>query len=235
MQFLPTPAGTYRLQRIQKSPDGELLDASGRALRLSALTRGKITLLTFFYSGCDDALGCPFARGLMSALRERILSDAELRSEVRFVSISFDPSQDTPDRLRHYAGSLSDDPRFEWRFLTASSAARLQPVLDGFGQDLRVRLDDRGRAVRTFNHMLKLFLIDAGGTVREIYALDFLHLEVMVNDMRTLRREAAPGAPPSRGAPQPVSRASQPRSSSGAPITWSAPQLARSVAPPRYP
>jgi protein SCO1/2 len=192
MQFTPPAAGTYSLQRIQRAADGVLLDASSHPHRLSALTRGRITLLTFFYTQCDDPLGCPFALGLMSTLRTRILADAELRGAVRFVSISFDPAQDAPAQLRRYGASLIDDPRFEWRFLTARSRSELQPLLRGYGQDVRLTVDRQGRPQRAINHLLKLFLIDAAGTVREIYTLDYLQAEEMLNDMRTLRREAVP-------------------------------------------
>ena len=37
--------------------------------------------------------------------------------------------------------------------------------------------------------MLKLFLIDRDGLVREIYALDYLHAAMMVNDIETLLME----------------------------------------------
>jgi protein SCO1 len=194
MRFTPTPAGTYALQRIRKGVDAGLLDVSARPVRLSTFERDKITLLTFFYTACDVPLGCPFAHGMMSALREKILHDAELRSHVRFVSISFDAGKDEPAQLRRYVGSLATDPDFEWRFLAAESAAELQPLLEGFGQDLRVRVDSQGRPQRGFDHTLKLFLIDASGIVREIYALDFLHPDVILNDMRTLRREAQRGS-----------------------------------------
>jgi protein SCO1 len=190
MQFVPPPAGTYSLQRIQPCPEAELLDSSAHPRRLSALTRDRITLLTFFYTHCNDPLGCPYAFGLMGGLRDRIVADPDLRPNVRFVSISFDPGHDSPEQLRRYAGGLSAGGRFEWDFLTARSMAMLQPLLDDLGQDVRIERDRDGRPARAINHMLKLFLIDAGGTVREIYALDYLQPEVMLNDIRTLRMEA---------------------------------------------
>jgi len=64
--------------------------------------------------------------------------------------------------------------------------SELVPLLDDFGQDVRVENDGRGRPMRTINHMLKLFLIDRHGIVREIYALDYLHPAMMVNDIETL-------------------------------------------------
>src|SRR6187402_307488 len=75
MDFVPTSAGTYQLQRIQQCPDAVLLNASGGVRRLSAYTRGKVTLLTFFYTYCTDPWGCPFAHQTMTTLRDRIASD----------------------------------------------------------------------------------------------------------------------------------------------------------------
>ena len=189
MDFVPTRAGTYELQRIQQSPDAVLLNASAGARRLSAYTRGKVTLLTFFYTYCTDPWGCPFAYQTMKGLRDRIAADAAQRSRVRFVNISFDPTHDTPYALRGYAKGLAGATGFEWQFFTARSMAELTPLLDGFGQDVRVETDAAGRPTRAINHMLKLFLIDSSGVVREIYSLAFLHPEVMLNDIQTLLME----------------------------------------------
>ena len=79
--------------------------------------------------------------------------------------------------------------RFEWRFLTARSVSALLPVLDDFGQDVSVEVDGSGRATRALHHMLKVFLIDHRGRVREIYSLAYLQPEVMLNDIRTLYLE----------------------------------------------
>ena len=189
MEFVPTPAGTYQLQRIQPATDAVLMNAAGSLRRLSAYTRGKVTLLTFFYTYCSDPWGCPFAYQTMKNLRDRVAADSSSRSRVRFVSISFDPTHDTPQALRNYAHGLSGENGFEWQFLTARSMRELTPLLDGFGQDVRVDTDANGHPVRAINHMLKLFLIDSAGVVREIYALDFVHTEVMLSDIRTLLME----------------------------------------------
>jgi protein SCO1 len=190
MDFVPNSAGTYQLQHIQQCPDAVLLNASGSTRRLSAYTRGKVTLLTFFYTYCTDPWGCPFAYQTMKTLRDRIAADTAARSRVRFVSISFDPSHDTPDALRSYAQSVGAASGFEWQFFTARTMGELSSLLDGFGQDVRVETDARGRPTRAINHMLKLFLIDNVGVVREIYSLAFVHPEVMLNDIRTLLMES---------------------------------------------
>ncbi|GAC1452177.1 MAG: hypothetical protein PVSMB6_03470 [Steroidobacteraceae bacterium] len=190
LEFTPLAPGTYRLQAIQPVADASLLDDHGARTALRTVTRGKITLLTFFYSYCVDPLGCPFARDTMRQLRDRIQRDRALADEVRFVGISCDPSTDTPAVLRGYAAQFATRRRFEWRFLTAGSVGELLPVLDDFGQDVSVELDARGRPTRALHHMLKVFLVDRRGTVREIYSLAYLQPQVMLNDIRTLELEA---------------------------------------------
>jgi cytochrome oxidase Cu insertion factor (SCO1/SenC/PrrC family) len=190
--FVPPAPGSYELQRIQLCPDGVLLDSEARTSPLSAYTTGKITLLTFFYTYCHDPWGCPFAYQTLTGLRGKLLAEPELARRVRFVSVSFDPTHDTPAALARYGQHLRDD-RFEWRFLTARSVAELMPVLDGFGQDVSVVTDERGQPTRTVDHMLKLFLIDRHGIVREIYSLAYLQPQVMLNDIKTLALDESAG------------------------------------------
>jgi protein SCO1 len=189
MEFVPPPAGSYKLQKIQRVADALLLDSSGHAVKLSALTQSKITLLTFFYTYCVDPLGCPFAHTTLAALRDRVRGDRGLANRVRFVSVSLDPTHDTPEAIATYGKDFTVDPQFDWRFLTARRVPDLLPILDDFGQDVSVDVDANGHATRTLHHMLKMFLIDAGGEVREIYTLSFLQPQVMFNDIKTLALE----------------------------------------------
>jgi cytochrome oxidase Cu insertion factor (SCO1/SenC/PrrC family) len=189
MEFVAPAAGTYQLERIQPTADAVLLDGSGRSQHLARFTHGKITLLTFFYTYCVDPLGCPFAYATLSHLRTRVLAEPQLAAAVRFVSVSLDPSTDTPEAIARYGGTLTGDTRFEWCFLTAHSVPELLPVLEDFGQDVSIETDEHGRPTRTLHHMLKMFLIDRHGLVREIYALAYLQPDVMFNDIRTLVME----------------------------------------------
>jgi len=192
MEFVPPAPGTYQLQRIQRVPDALLRDGRDRQRRLGTLTRGKVTLLTFFYTYCVDEWGCPFAYRTMVGLRDELTRRGHAGG-VRFVSISFDPTHDTPEALRRHGGGLKADTGLNWEFLTARNMAELVPLLEDFGQDVRVEKDASGRPTRTINHMLKLFLIDRDGVVREIYALDYLHPAMMLNDIETLLMEERAG------------------------------------------
>jgi protein SCO1/2 len=195
MEFTPPRPGTYTLQKIQPIIDATLLEPSGRAAQLSKLTTGKITLLTFFYTYCIDPLGCPFAYQTLMDIRGRVLQDAGLAQRVRFVSISLDPTNDTPAAIRGYRDMVSREGAMEWDVLTARSVRDLLPVLDDFGQDVSIEQASDGTLRRAVHHMLKMFLIDRTGIVREIYSLSFLQPAVMLNDIQTLYLEERASVP----------------------------------------
>jgi len=56
-------------------------------------------------------------------------------------------------------------------------------------------VDASGRATRTLNHMLKLFLIEGRMQVREIYSVATLDAQVLLNDLRTLQLEQRTSRP----------------------------------------
>jgi protein SCO1 len=189
-QFVAPAPGSYRLESIQATPDGEVLDSDGTAAPLRRYTTGKVTLLSFIYTYCVDPVGCPLAFQTFSDLRTRLLAKPALARRVRFVSMSFDPTNDTPAALRLYAGPLASSASpLRWHFLTTRDVATLRPIIDSFGQDVTVNLDGQGRPTRLYNHLLKVFLIDARGRVREIYTTAYLMPEVILADIQTLLME----------------------------------------------
>jgi cytochrome oxidase Cu insertion factor (SCO1/SenC/PrrC family) len=190
LEFVPPEAGTYRLERIMRVPEGTVLGVDDRPAPLAAFTTGRITLLSFIYTHCSDVWGCPLAYEVMDALKAEIDREAALRDNVRFVSLSFDPERDTPEVMQLYGGSrLVERDGLPWYFLTTPSPRELKPLLDGFDQDLSLVLDENGKPVGLLSHLLKVFLIDRGGEVREIYSTAWLQPEVVLNDIRTLLLE----------------------------------------------
>jgi cytochrome oxidase Cu insertion factor (SCO1/SenC/PrrC family) len=188
MDFVPPAAGSYTLHAIMRAPNGPVLDTEGRRLPLSRFTAGKITLLSFIYTSCADARGCPLASQILHTVRHRVSEDADLRDHVRLVSLSFDPARDTPAVMRHYAAAAPPNG-VEWAFLTTERPRALVPLLDGFGQDVRIEVDAHGRPAGPLAHVLKVFLLDEQAVVREIYTTAYLYPEVIMNDIKTLRLE----------------------------------------------
>lgn len=205
--FVPPAPGTYTLHPIMRAPRGTVVDLEGHSRPLTELTTGKITLLTFVYTRCADAWGCPLAYRVFDAVGDAVERSPTLRSRVRLVTLSFDPGHDTPTVMRQYAGEQASRG-VEWHFLTTRSPHALAPLLEGFGQDVRVVAGERPDEPDPLSHVLKVFLIDPRGVVREIYSTAYLYPEVVIADIETLRLEGVSrdAAPASRAAGARISR-----------------------------
>lgn len=190
MDYVPPPAGSYTLNAIQPAPDGLVVAADGRFRSLAEYTRGRVTLLSLIYTYCTEPTGCALAYETEVELKSRIVADRKLHGRVRFVSLSFDPVNDDYRSMQAYGGrhARADGP-LPWFFLATRNVKELKPILDGFDQEIEVERDSLGRPTRTISHMLKLFLIDRDGMVREIYSTAFLLPEAMLNDIKTLVME----------------------------------------------
>jgi protein SCO1 len=191
MDFVLPEPGTYELHRIMRAPDGPVLTVDGRLEKLSRFTSGRITLLGFIYTSCTDPQGCPLAYRVFDRLKDEIRATPALKDEVQLVSLSFDPARDSPSVMKRYAGSqLEGEGGLRWFFLTTPSARELMPLVEGFGQDVQYSVDrSTGRPVRQLSHVLKVFLIDRSGYVREIYTSTFLHSRAIIGDIKTLLME----------------------------------------------
>ena len=169
------------------APDGEVLGFDGRPQRLARFTRERITLLGFIYTTCVDPDGCPHAYRVFETVQRTVAQRPALSARVRLVTLSFDPARDSPATMRRYAGSRVREGEVPWLFLTTRSARELMPLVEGFGQDVRYTVDRSGGAPRReLAHVLKVFLVDRAGFVREIYTSTFLHPQTVLNDIETL-------------------------------------------------
>jgi cytochrome oxidase Cu insertion factor (SCO1/SenC/PrrC family) len=184
----PTP-GSYALPIIKPAADGALLESDGKPLRLRELTRGGITVMSFIYTRCAAAKACPYATGVLLQLHRLSGEDATLAREMRLVSMSFDPANDTPERMAAYSHIASERPTAAaWHFVTTRSQAELQPILGAYGQAVDKKKNPRDPA-GPLNHTLRVFLIDRNGNVRNIYSSGTLDVRLVLADVRTLLLE----------------------------------------------
>ncbi|HMB61334.1 MAG TPA: SCO family protein, partial [Xanthomonadales bacterium] len=97
LEFEPPSPGSYRLPPMGLAGDGQVLDTQGNALSLHSLMGDKVVVMSFIYSSCSDANGCPLATHVLEKLQNQLLQDPSAGAGVRFISLSFDPVQDTPE------------------------------------------------------------------------------------------------------------------------------------------
>jgi cytochrome oxidase Cu insertion factor (SCO1/SenC/PrrC family) len=145
--------------------------------------------MSFIYTRCAAAKACPYATGVLMQIHRESAEDAALANELRLVSMSFDPDNDTPERMAGYSRFAAERPTAApWHFVTARSQTELQPVLEAYDQAVDKKqnaLDPTG----PLNHTLRVFLIDRAGNIRNIYSSGTLDPRLVLADIRTLMME----------------------------------------------
>ncbi len=119
----PVPAG--RAKPGDLVPDFSLTAEDGSQVRLSDY-RGRLVAINFIYTRCPLPEVCPRLSAVFASLQRRFRDSIPAR--LALLSITLDPSHDTPPVLAAYARSVRADPA-GWRFLTGDVA----PVARTYG------------------------------------------------------------------------------------------------------
>ena len=142
-------------------PNFALLNQSNRMIHIDQF-RGKLLLATFVYTRCTVADYCPRMSRNFAAIDEALSKEPKLYARTHLVSISFDPTYDTPQVLRSYGGSYTG--RFtkenfaHWDF-AAPSKEELPSIAQFFG--VGITPGDAG----SLYHSLSTALIDEKGRI----------------------------------------------------------------------
>jgi protein SCO1/2 len=109
--------GTRRSVLHYQVPDVELVRDDGRHVSLPAeMNDGRPVVLAFIYTSCTTV--CPLTSQTLSLVQQKL---GDVRDRVHIMSISIDPEQDTPARLREYAKTFHAGA--QWQHYTGTLAA----------------------------------------------------------------------------------------------------------------
>ena len=98
-------------------PDVQLVRQDGKAVSLAEeMNDGRPVVLNFIFTSCEAI--CPMMTQTFAVFQRKLGAES---AQVHLMSISIDPEQDTPPRLRDYAGRFRSGPG--WNFYTGTTAA----------------------------------------------------------------------------------------------------------------
>lgn len=173
------PASTDdALPKMWVVSDFSLTDRNGQTVTLADL-KGKVWLADLIYTTCPGP--CPMLSGHFSELQTMLGNDPD----VRLVSISSDPENDTPEVLQAYAKHYGAGEH--WLFLTGPKAV----VQDLANKGLKLGMAEDAAAKERIIHSTKFALIDRQATVRGVYDGTTPNLIKISADMRRLEAEPA--------------------------------------------
>jgi protein SCO1/2 len=155
----PPPPALFQVPRF------ELVGTDGRPFGSEEL-RGHVYVANFFFTRCPSI--CPTLMHQLATLQARY-REAGIDS-IRLVSISVDPTYDTPERLRAAQASYGVDPS-RWLLLSGAPEAVRSLAVQGF----RVPHGDVAQqddGAFDIAHTGKLMLVDPQGALRGYYDSD---------------------------------------------------------------
>lgn len=179
----PAPPVDERFAQIGKEvPDFTLTNQDGKRISLKDF-RGKAVAITFIYARCPLADYCiAMSKNFSDAANE--LQNSDLKDKIRLLTISFDPENDTPEKLKQYGiGYLGKDSKatdFEVWQLAVGSEKEVRPIADFYG--LRYEIDENDKT--QFNHSLRTAVISPEGKVTKILPGNQWTPSVLINELK---------------------------------------------------
>jgi protein SCO1/2 len=124
-------SSVQRSEANYTAPDVKLVRDDGKTVSLPAeLDDGRPVILNFIYTSCTTI--CPLNSQVFEQFQERLGPKHE---PVHLVSISIDPEQDTPARLRAYAKQFNAAPGWNHYTGTVAATSAVQWAFNAFRGD----------------------------------------------------------------------------------------------------
>ena len=146
-------------------PNFTLLNQSNHTIDLKQF-RGKVVVMTFIYTRCPLADSCPRMSRNFAIIDKALQSDPTLYKDTHLLSVSFDPTFDTPKVLRSYGaaytGNYVNETFKHWDF-AAPSVAELSKMEQFFDVGVTPAKDG------TLQHSLSTVVIGKDGKIFAFY------------------------------------------------------------------
>jgi protein SCO1/2 len=160
VQRLRKPEPLPNLPHWGHVPGFALTNRDGRVVRRADLD-GRPWVADFVFTRCPAS--CP----MMSARMARLNRDLPSDLTVRLISISVDPTHDTPEVLQRYAESFQATDR--WLFLTGTREAVRRLCVEGFKLGLDMAPAAGSGIAEPILHSTRFVLVDGKGDIRGYY------------------------------------------------------------------
>jgi cytochrome c peroxidase len=100
LNFEVPKVGSYQLPVIRSAEDAKVLNTDNEYVTLHDTFNKKYTILSFMYTRCDDINGCPLTNVVFNRVKSQMAKTPELAKHMQLISMSFDPTNDTPVVLK---------------------------------------------------------------------------------------------------------------------------------------
>ena len=159
-------------------PQVRLMDLDENEFLFSNL-EGKVVVLSFIYTNCPDI--CHITSSKLNLFKNSLNND--VKENLYFISISFDPDRDTPQVLKKHVQHMNLDLS-NWLFVTGNQL-NVKKVLEAAGIEPIIKSGPDSKSY-TYSHRDRISLVDREGNIRKHYKGTNFDENELSNDIQTL-------------------------------------------------
>jgi protein SCO1/2 len=142
--------------------------------------RGQTLLLTFIYTRCPMPDQCTLMSTNFAQIDRALSQDAGLYEKTHLLSVSFDPSYDTPQVLRSYGAAHTERYQNEtfahWEF-AGGTTEQVRKIAEYFGLTYYPEKDQ-------IIHALRTVIVKPDGKIAKIYSGNDWKIEDVLDEMK---------------------------------------------------
>jgi protein SCO1/2 len=161
------------LDEGDRLPEYHFTNELGEAVSLDQF-KGQVLAFTFFFTSCPFPEYCPRMTSNFGQAARELEQMTNAPAHWHLLSISFDPANDTPGRLAHYA-QAADYDKSHWSFLTGD-----EDQISGLAEQMGENYWHEGASI---GHNLRTVVVDPTGHIRNIIPGSKWKVEDFVQDI----------------------------------------------------
>ncbi|HEX9985914.1 MAG TPA: SCO family protein [Thermoanaerobaculia bacterium] len=168
-------------------------DHDGTASTFKELFRGRVSIVVFFYTRCDNPLKCSLTVSKLARVQQ-LLEERGLAGRIATAAITYDPAFDVPERLRVYGKDRRVRMDGDHRMLRAVDGLDTLRRYFGLGVNFIESLVNR--------HRIEAYVLDAEGRIAASFERLQWDEEALVDRSVAVmeeQRETEPEAPAKAG------------------------------------
>lgn len=165
-----TKENAHKVTKKLSIPDFNLIDENDKPVTKQDLL-GKTVVMTFTYVNCVDPNACPVLLGNFRNLQEDLSTKGINTNHIALVSVSVDPVNDTPEKLKEHAKEMHFD--LSYLKMLTGKMSEIKKVTNSLGE----HFSKKGAAVM---HDNKTLVFDTKGNLTHEFNGSYIDREELL-------------------------------------------------------
>lgn len=174
---LNTDVLSNKRNKVNRFKEILLEDHDGNQVYLHDFTKGRPTLVAFFYTRCDNPLKCSLTITNLAAIQKKLMKE-DWGNKVALSAISYDSFYDHPNKIKNYGESRGI------LFSEQMRMFRAIPNIDVLRDYFELGVNYTGEVVN--RHVIELYLLNGDGRIMKRFQRNQMDNAGIINHLKSI-------------------------------------------------